>query len=579
MLQANNESTASWLGKNLASAVVWTSFIGLLHALGEIWLKNERYKMLGPYLIRRISNITEQIRRLDTIFSAERGIKAVCTDAEVAALSTRFNAILNMSEHFQNSLKAFENSTQPGIPAIGSKVPYELGTILAGIRSIPSRLGVAINIGGAHEMHVHLDRIEKDVNLVKSEVCELVLRYRPQLTQSYADDILKETDYRPINDMYNIGDRYIFGMATAVCTQNEIAQYNFTAKGLEVSHEDWTNSTFPAPLRWARLRVQGSSQLKGLALTEFKRDPFPKFVDRRLKWENNAEKIRSAYGLARLADVPKAPLLEVGDINKVEDPCLKYFKILRCLGFIQEDDGGSIYMIWEPPIPVTDPFGKPRLTTLRECVQEKALDNHRCTIAAHLVGSLYVLLEARWYHRDICLNNVIAFDNDWSNPRLVGFGMARFRIDGFSDPSQRDIAAWPDRYYHHPDRYNGSKPSDVHFRMKHDIYGLGILLLEIQKAHFFGSNDRRNKTLATVKDNKTLAAKFVKFAKDRDRCYLGEAFIAPIVSCLSEFESDGNEDWVSEAATLRKFKMLVVDPILQIAQEQENREEVRRTHD
>ena len=226
-------------------------------------------------------------------------------------------------------------------------------------------------------------------------------------------------------------------------------------------------------------------------------------------------------------------------------------------------DDRSILLFWNPPRPIAGP-SLPNFITLREVVGDEAFSRpKRLRIAKCRVRTVYELLQARWYHSSICLNNVITFDPEWATTYLVGFGTARLSLDGHSDPSSRGSLGWKSRYFQHPDRYAGDKPTDCRFRMKHDIYGLGVLLLEFQEAVHFGVLSFE-KELGKL-DGKEVRSRFGKLASEGNQCRLGKEFIVPILSCLKGFEKhDVGLDVTCHPSVLREFRRVVYNPIIKV---------------
>jgi hypothetical protein len=131
-------------------------------------------------------------------------------------------------------------------------------------------------------------------------------------------------------------------------------------------------------------------------------------------------------------------------------------------------------MIWNPPLQarIQDSSSIPRMTTLLKAIDQPTLDPDRKTIAVNLITSVYTLLESRWYHKNLNLNNIVSFNNNWTTPYIVGFRTSR-SANGLSDPLERKEYEWIERYYQHPERWNGKKPRDVHYLMKlieYEIY-------------------------------------------------------------------------------------------------------------
>src|SRR5947207_11483172 len=97
--------------------------------------------------------------------------------------------------------------------------------------------------------------------------------------------------------------------------------------------------------------------------------------------------------------------------------------------------------------------------------------------------------------------------------------------------------------------------------MKHDIYGLGVLLLELQKGRYFGDAQDLQQKWVNL-DGKRLRDAFVKWTCSADVDQLGQEFVSPIVYCLAGFENlDMGQDAVCHPRVLREFRVNVLDPL------------------
>lgn len=379
----------------------------------------------------------------------------------------------------------------------------------------------------------------------QEEVYQLIVRYQCQLSEKFAKDALAKTRYRSTNEIYT------FGITRAAFTEGELMKFNLRLQNFRFEERrkfDRAPDDYPPPLRWYEYL---SGQTTGYVLVESKFGPYSNVCGKEA--ENDSENLRSAYCLVRLFQAANG------------DEYRNRFNVLSCRGFVQLDNR-SILLFWNPPSPITN-LSPPYFITLREVIGDEAFGAPmRSKVAKRLVRTVYELLQARWYHRSICLNNVIAFDPEWKTTYLVGFGTARLSLDGHSDPASRGRFIWKSRYFQHPDRYVRDKPSDCRFRMKHDIYGLGVLLLELQKGVHLGRISFE-KELGKL-DGSEVRSHFVELACERNQCRLGEEFILPIVSCLQGFEEhDVGVDVTCHPRVLREFRRVVYNSIFEVQED------------
>ena len=123
----------------------------------------------------------------------------------------------------------------------------------------------------------------------------------------------------------------------------------------------------------------------------------------------------------------------------------------------------------------------------------------RLSAARSLVGTVYQMLSVNWLHKGISASNVLLFEVDSDShavesPFLCGFGLSRRDRD--LEPSEwfpsiylKGFPSFNERLYWHPTR-NAAVPDSTRvavgnlqpsprYRREFDIYGLGIVLLEI----------------------------------------------------------------------------------------------------
>ncbi|OBT41969.1 hypothetical protein VE00_06626 [Pseudogymnoascus sp. WSF 3629] len=103
--------------------------------------------------------------------------------------------------------------------------------------------------------------------------------------------------------------------------------------------------------------------------------------------------------------------------------------------------------------------------------------NERLDLAKRLANSILFVHTVQFVHKNIRPETIIVFQNEHSDigaPFLVGFEQFRFE-DGSTYRAGDDI--WEHNLYRHPSRQ--STHPEVDYQMQHDIYSLGVVLLEI----------------------------------------------------------------------------------------------------
>ncbi|KAL2834831.1 hypothetical protein BJY01DRAFT_252807 [Aspergillus pseudoustus] len=161
------------------------------------------------------------------------------------------------------------------------------------------------------------------------------------------------------------------------------------------------------------------------------------------------------------------------------------FGLLHCRGVVEStevDDGRRprFHLVFDIP-PTLSGTCHPR--TLRDLLLRKephALDQ-RFQLAKQLVRSVMFVHTSGFVHKSIRPDTIVVFpDTDIGAHFVIGpsflIGFERFRPDGAQTMLAGDTS-WEMNLYRHPKR-QGLHPEEMYV-MQHDIYSLGICLLEI----------------------------------------------------------------------------------------------------
>ena len=115
---------------------------------------------------------------------------------------------------------------------------------------------------------------------------------------------------------------------------------------------------------------------------------------------------------------------------------------------------------------------------------------HRLALAKALSWTLFELHSVNWVHESFHPDNILLFaeetepdvyDFDWTAPYVVGFDSSR--TDSGRSGKFNPKAQWTSRIYTHPDR--DETQAYKRFKKTHDIYALGVVLLEIGRLKSF----------------------------------------------------------------------------------------------
>lgn len=157
----------------------------------------------------------------------------------------------------------------------------------------------------------------------------------------------------------------------------------------------------------------------------------------------------------------------------------KLFCLLRCQGLIRISDGSQRVSGFEFAFPMPpacdDPSG---LRSFLLDVTHPTSLTHRLSLAKSMARSVIFLHSAQIVHKNIRPETVIIIKESSSNvagtPYLIGFDQFRFAD---SHTYMVGDSHWERNLYRHPKR-QGEYPEEE-YQMQHDIYSLGVCLLEI----------------------------------------------------------------------------------------------------
>ncbi|GFF85094.1 hypothetical protein IFM60648_07249 [Aspergillus lentulus] len=217
------------------------------------------------------------------------------------------------------------------------------------------------------------------------------------------------------------------------------------------------------------------------------------------------------------------------------------FSLLKCSGVVElgEEGNTQFQYIFEIPEGLSTP--KTLRSLLREMIRCSL--SQRFQLAKHLARSVMFLHATGFVHKNIRPETMIVFANTTGSMRqsfLIGF--ESIRKEGGSTERIGDLE-WERNLYRHPMR-QGLFPEDV-FTMEHDIYSLGVCLLEVgmwssfalnegdavtpcgelEISNALADNDPRRRGFA-VKD------RLVQLSKERLPSLVGDRYSEIVKACL-----------------------------------------------
>jgi hypothetical protein len=172
----------------------------------------------------------------------------------------------------------------------------------------------------------------------------------------------------------------------------------------------------------------------------------------------------------------------------------------------------------------------------------------RFHMAETVAKAVWYLNTCGWIHKSIRSDNIVFFKDeaehvDFASPHLVGFEYARLESDmteyaGYDEDLVKNL-------YRHPDRQG---PPTVRFQKSHDLYALGLVLLEIglwrtlnSLLEDFQKLDGDTKRKRAVANPKAIMKYFQTVAVGELPHTMGWEYAKAVSSCLSAVDGSGGE--------------------------------------
>ncbi|KAG5794073.1 hypothetical protein H9Q69_006860 [Fusarium xylarioides] len=178
--------------------------------------------------------------------------------------------------------------------------------------------------------------------------------------------------------------------------------------------------------------------------------------------------------------------------------------------------------------------------------------NRRMRLAEIICEAILHLHSIGWYHKNIKSENIILFEitesdrsnssaDDWDfeNPFLIGFDCSRP-----ADAETRNTVdfAPQNNIYRHPERWGRS----ARFEKHHDIYALGILLLEIGSWLKIPTLDTKQNNFAHISNPEMIRSLFLKVASSKLAHAAGTRYAEAVKDCVKNRPWKALEDWESQ---------------------------------
>lgn len=160
-------------------------------------------------------------------------------------------------------------------------------------------------------------------------------------------------------------------------------------------------------------------------------------------------------------------------LSKVDPLAFGLFKCKGVLQTVQASEPPTFEFVFEIPTGMSDP------RSLRSILMDGSLMplNEKFVLAKSLARSVIYVHMSKFVHKNISPETILLSrdkDGNLGSSFLMGFQSFRF-ASGMTTLYSDDV--WKRNLYRHP-RRQGEKPEDT-YKMQHDIYSMGVVLLEI----------------------------------------------------------------------------------------------------
>ncbi|KAK5695725.1 hypothetical protein LTR17_024449 [Elasticomyces elasticus] len=229
--------------------------------------------------------------------------------------------------------------------------------------------------------------------------------------------------------------------------------------------------------------------------------------------------------------------------------------LLICEGFSNDRIGYKLALRFQYPSGKDDPRTLEQLLTDKQAPKHSMSD--RVALASRLASAVLYLHSCGFVHKSIRPSNILVFDKAVvplgasskhtthpyviGEPYLMGFDSVR-KADAKSNMIR--VEEWEKNIYLHPDRHRMKEGDE--FTMVHDIYSLGVVLLEIALwasvtrlnpigKYFWASLDKGKEKIL---DPESLRKKYIEMARSQIPRVIGDKYKDVVVSCLEGLKDE-----------------------------------------
>jgi hypothetical protein len=215
------------------------------------------------------------------------------------------------------------------------------------------------------------------------------------------------------------------------------------------------------------------------------------------------------------------------------------FGTLRCKAIVRSKDKSSMGFLFRVPDGI-DTIRSMRGLLIDGQVPESL--TIRLEMARQLANAVYSIHLYEFVHKNICPEIILSLGSTKSGTSDPLFCLVGFQVLRYAD-GRTNTAKLGNRYgiYQHPQRHGSDRPT---FVMQHDIYSLGVCLLEIGLWESLLSSDGRMDPSQVLKLETATASpervkdEMVALSRCRLRVQMGDKYSKVVETCLTCLDSD-----------------------------------------
>jgi hypothetical protein len=235
-----------------------------------------------------------------------------------------------------------------------------------------------------------------------------------------------------------------------------------------------------------------------------------------------------------IRDAAEETAVRLAAILSYAQPAL--MNILQCNGYYHDVGRSRFALLFNAPSGVVDPSD---FVSLDELIikQRRFSLGKRFEIARRIAAAVFVTHGVGWVHKAIQARRVMVClrgDSTSSEAYLTGFEEARDK-QGLSKGTESDL--WHERLYRHPDRQ--ADQGNVYYTPAHDIYSLGVVLLEIARWQIFAKEKKNERFVFECIEPHLYRSHLIERYLPGVSHYVGETYAEVVRDCLSVDRSKG----------------------------------------